>query len=490
MDRSCSSDVVVCWKEHQHHSIRHVQGQGPVRACLRLMQDMQDPFTWPVMAVSWQSQSKPVLSLHPQVCAMSDMNAMIPQEGFALAMRQTLEETMASVVAEWQLLLKQTVEESLREALPEELHKAISPVLATLRQELQTQTPTVSPTGPTGAMVPSPGGTTPKMRRKLSRRLSNLDSLSADVTNLGRRSSLLLPPKNAEMAEPKRTRLPRARTDSMENWGADSETMPVGPLQVPTTAESKEEPANDLLLPPPKSPRSASPRSGRSENESCDAEAVVPLQSIAIFPEARAGTKPQPVPVWRKALRLVLERLEHLSAGKPPPQTDQVRILLKNPKHGAAVEIPGRPGRRSAVVLFESEVERLLERDRHICERLWPFSNPSGRPRQYWEIFACALHLMQLLYLCFQISFITTSDYENQNYMELKLALLVVDFFWIMDLMLTFSTGYQDDMRVLHSHACSNPRRYLQPHGSKCWTSFCDFEASTLNSTCFKVIEV
>eukprot|EP00439_Symbiodinium_sp_Y106_P072254 s2590_g13.t1 len=119
-------------------------------------------------------------------------------------------------------------------------------------------------------------------------------------------------------------------------------------------------------------------------------------------------------------------------------------------------------GRRRAVVLQEFDVLQVLHRNFRLSRYSWPFSDPGGRPRQYWEIFACTLLLLQLLYVCFQTSFITFEDYQDQGYWELKLALLAVDVFWVIDLGINFTTGYRDATHVLHSSARSNARRYLQ----------------------------
>ena len=119
--------------------------------------------------------------------------------------------------------------------------------------------------------------------------------------------------------------------------------------------------------------------------------------------------------------------------------------------------------RRNAVVLHASDVHELSRKARRATRSCnWPCADPAGQPRQYWDILAFTLLFLQVLYLCFQAAFITKEDYQMSNYFELKVALLVVDAFWVIDIGLNFTTGYRDSLQVLHCDAWCNAKRYLQ----------------------------
>ena len=349
-----------------------------------------------------------------------------------LAMQEAIREATASMVSDLKQSLEQAVESAVREALQAELRKAISPVLASLWEELRnSQLPS----------VPSAGSSMPKLRRKLS----NVSSIASDLPSSRRNSLQLIPPKFTTLPAQCTVR----RTDSMtheakvDRWSSGRSEQLVDEEEA--LAEELEVDLETYLLPPAlPTTSSRSVWSSRDQQdsdagaESPDAESptasiagqcepdddtgrptVGPMQSAVILPEVFEHKKQRrpAVPAWQRALRGLVRQMSCLK--KPPRQTNQVRrMLVKSPNH--ASEIPGRPGRRSGMVLVESEVQRLWQgRSQRIWHCSWPFSDPTGRPRRYWEIFACALHVLHVLYLCFQLSFITKLDYR-EDYLHLK----------------------------------------------------------------------
>ena len=423
------------------------------------------------------------------------------------ALRQAINEATNSMVSELQLAVKMAVEEVLRDALPAELQKALPPVLTGLWEEMRTHSSSPTNAGHAGQLgVP---GKKPLRRLSSAVSVENVQGVqglglgpSHSMGPLGRRSSLAsLKQAVAAFSSTQRNsgrshtdvtaqRKPgRSQTDvssavesvrkmynssSLERIQSQdqnlsaregSPTLPDAPMPVVPSA-----PPNEIS---PK--RSTSSLMGDEDDEGSASEqmqlecrvdgegedAVTMAESLAIVPGVFAAPtqKSGPVPAWRKALRS-LRRLVSWTKS-PPPEDNKVRKILLNSQNRSA-KIPGRSGRRSAVLLQEVEMQELQRRPARLFHWSWPFSDPHGRPRQYWEIFACILHIVQLLYLCFEAAFITDADYHDHVYWDLKVALVVADIFWAIDLGLNFTTGYRDATQVLHSDARSNMKRYLQ----------------------------
>eukprot|EP00439_Symbiodinium_sp_Y106_P025044 s2920_g3.t1 len=437
---------------------------------------------------------------------------MVPEE--ELAIRQAVQEAFASWASELQEVLKQAVGDALREALPTELRKALSPELATLWDELRTQISSGSPPSPSGTQKMGSGS-------KLSGvGMENVQSISS----LRRRSSMLHSAKLVLAMQPKGQGVPKVRTGSLSN--ADSldveqtRSMPMRHSRTESITRAKlesilggrlkstEDPTAEALPAPHSHSPSPVPmeptlqeapfleqaseeyvriehRSGsgldvsersredeEAEEESVDSLAMAPSQpgslrkqSMSILPDfldtpkLKLQEQGTPRKDWRQTLRNLILPFKAPAQEQPPREASKVRGLLLK-QHD--VEMKGRPGRRVAVVLNEADVGRARQRRCPFSQWSWPFTDPGGRPRQYWEIFACTLLLLQLLYLCFQAGFITTEDYRAQGHWELKMTLLAVDIFWVIDLGINFTTGYRDVTHVLHSSARSNARRYLR----------------------------
>ncbi|CAE7543989.1 Kcnh2 [Symbiodinium sp. KB8] len=295
--------------------------------------------------------------------------------------------------------LRVLIQEALQEALAQELQKALSPELAALREELRV----------TGSSTVA--ASTPRLRRKLSNASLVSNSSAEKISSRTRRPSLLaLIPKQIMPITPQISGLPRSRTASVASIDNNLSSSSHEHDPRPTSYE------HDPRSLPSGRWAMADTQSTRSDQEDSDED----LGDIA---EDMAG--------------------DHKEAEYDNP-TGGLRASVRRILPTHSVEIPGR--------------RRKLRFSRYS----WPFTDPGGRPRQYWEIFACTLLLLQLLYICFQTSFITFDDYQDQGYWELKLALLAVDVFWVIDLGINFTTGYRDATHVLHSSARSNARRYFQ----------------------------
>ncbi|CAE7251149.1 KCNH6 [Symbiodinium sp. CCMP2456] len=427
---------------------------------------------------------------------------MGPEE--ELAIRQAVQEASASWVSQLQEVLKQAVGDALREALPTELRKALSPELATLREELRSHVSLASPPSPSGAhkmenlqnitslrrrssMLPSakliaafqPKGHGPGMQKVRTGSVSNVDSLDVEPT----RSIPVRHSRTESIPKAKLESILAGRLKSTEDNTTEPLPAPHSASPVPVDLSLQEAPILEqasedyMQIDRSGSGLDMSERSKEDEEDeeaegSVDTLAMAPGQpgtlrnpSMSILPDfldtprlrlqEQQGT---PRKDWRQTLRNLLMPFK-APAQEPPREASKVRGLLLK-KHD--VEVKGRPGRRGAVVLREADVVRVRHRRFPFSQWSWPFADPGGRPRQYWEIFACTLLLLQLLYLCFQAGFITLEDYRAQGHWELKMSLLVVDIFWVIDLGINFTTGYRDVTHVLHSSARSNAWRYLR----------------------------
>lgn len=120
--------------------------------------------------------------------------------------------------------------------------------------------------------------------------------------------------------------------------------------------------------------------------------------------------------------------------------------------------------RRSAVVLEPAVVEDLRRKTARSFWRnwKWPFRDPNGRPRQCWDLVACILLALQLLYLPFQSAFITPEDLEDAVVHTFSTCLITIDIFWAVDLVVNFTTGYRDSVQVLHTDTMSKVSHYLK----------------------------
>lgn len=129
-----------------------------------------------------------------------------------------------------------------------------------------------------------------------------------------------------------------------------------------------------------------------------------------------------------------------------------------------AIKAQGRLARRTAVVLQASEMEKLKSKAWWRCGRKadWPFADPSGRPRQCWDMVASALLCLQLLYLPFQAAFVSNTDFQDPAFFTINVCLLAMDIFWTADLLLNFTTGYRDAVQVLHCDFRSTSAHYLR----------------------------
>lgn len=153
------------------------------------------------------------------------------------------------------------------------------------------------------------------------------------------------------------------------------------------------------------------------------------------------GLKPRPMPTSELSGRPVRQRSRHTS-----------RALFE-----------ARMGRRSAVVLDAAVLEDLQKANRRFLRRCtWPFSDPNGRPRQCWNLAASCLLALQLLYLPFQSAFVTPMDLEDPIVSTLASLLILIDLFWLFDIVLNFTTGVRDSVQVLHYDVKSIASAYMK----------------------------
>jgi len=204
--------------------------------------------------------------------------------------------------------------------------------------------------------------------------------------------------------------------------------------------------------------------------------AVRPMNSLVILPNYlnEQILDGEPVPLYRRVADAVAKpfRCWRAPPGRSPPsptrKTRTVRPSLRtggstNLEAKIAMKAQGRLARRTAVVLQASEMEKLKSKAwRRWTKADWPFADPSGRPRQCWDMVASALLFLQLLYLPFQAAFVSNADFQDPAFFTINGSLLAMDVFWTADLLLNFTTGYRDAVQVLHCDFRSTAAHYLR----------------------------
>ncbi|CAL1134937.1 unnamed protein product [Cladocopium goreaui] len=150
-----------------------------------------------------------------------------------------------------------------------------------------------------------------------------------------------------------------------------------------------------------------------------------------------------------------------------PQQLDNARSVRprrSGRRHRTTSFFEVKTRRRTAVVLEPAVIEDLRRKTARSFWRSWkwPFRDPNGRPRQCWDLLACILLALQLLYLPFQSAFITPEDLEDAVVHTFSSCLITIDIFWAVDLVVNFTTGYRDSVQVLHTDTMSKVSHYLK----------------------------
>ncbi|CAE7862849.1 KCNH2, partial [Symbiodinium microadriaticum] len=205
--------------------------------------------------------------------------------------------------------------------------------------------------------------------------------------------------------------------------------------------------------------------------------AVRPMNSLEILPNYLnvQDLSREPLPLYRRVADALAKpfRCWRAPPGRSPhparKTVTKVRPSLRtggstNLEAKMAIKAQGRLARRTAVVLQASEMEKLKSKAWWRCGRKadWPFADPSGRPRQCWDMVASALLCLQLLYLPFQAAFVSNTDFQDPAFFTINVCLLAMDIFWTADLLLNFTTGYRDAVQVLHCDFRSTSAHYLR----------------------------
>eukprot|EP00930_Biecheleria_cincta_P035022 TRINITY_DN2412_c0_g4_i1.p1 TRINITY_DN2412_c0_g4~~TRINITY_DN2412_c0_g4_i1.p1 ORF type:complete len:1495 (-),score=265.79 TRINITY_DN2412_c0_g4_i1:257-4741(-) len=128
-------------------------------------------------------------------------------------------------------------------------------------------------------------------------------------------------------------------------------------------------------------------------------------------------------------------------AGQPPPWAHQHR--------------------RKAVLLDSSTLAQLKEQGASQSWE-WPFTDPLGMPRRCWDITGFTLLILQLLYIPFHSAFVSIEDLQDPFFSLTNQLLGVVDCFWLIDIVLNFTTGFVDSRHALQRNPRSIASRYAR----------------------------
>lgn len=141
--------------------------------------------------------------------------------------------------------------------------------------------------------------------------------------------------------------------------------------------------------------------------------------------------------------------------------TQGIGDLFKQPSDREALDPWDPRNRRNAVLLTPQQVAPLLRRRGHLLKHLeWPFLDPNSTARRCWDAAYHFCMAFQLVYLPFQIAFLSAADLEDPLLSSGSVVLAVVDFFFLADMLLNFTTGFYSSMQVLQTDSRVIVRHY------------------------------
>ncbi|CAK0850119.1 unnamed protein product [Prorocentrum cordatum] len=141
--------------------------------------------------------------------------------------------------------------------------------------------------------------------------------------------------------------------------------------------------------------------------------------------------------------------------------TQGIAELLRRPADEEALDPWDPQNRRNAVLLTPQQVAPLLRRRGHLLKHLeWPFLDPNSTARRCWDATYHCCMAVQLVYLPFQIAFLSAADLEDPLLSSGSIVLAVVDFFFLADMLLNFTTGFYTSMQVLQTDSRAILKHY------------------------------